>query len=66
MWKRMGKACGWGHPRAPSFRLLWDERAMEAVLEFLRDTKVGYMVTVRVPEEEGLDSEGEEAGPGPP
>ena len=38
-------------------RLLWEERAAEAVLEFLRDTKVGCrstaMARVGPPEEEG-------------
>ena len=40
MWKDIGKVCGWRHPRAPSVRLLWKEKAAEAVLAFLRDTKV--------------------------
>ena len=31
MWKAIGKVCEWKHPRAPSVRLLWDRRAMEAV-----------------------------------
>ena len=65
MWKDIGKACGWKHPRAPSVRLLWKEKATDAVLAFLRDTRVGCMVTLR-PQEEGEDSEGEEGGRGPP
>ena len=41
---------------------------MEAVLEFLRDTRVGCMVAKRPQGEEGEGSktEGEESGPGPP
>ena len=69
MWKDIGKACGWKHPRVPSVRsvrLLWEEEATEAVLYFLRDTKVGCVVTLRPPEEEGEDSDGDEDGPGPP
>ena len=40
---------------------------MEAVLEFLRTTRVGCSGVERVPpeEEEGEGSEGEEGGPGP-
>ena len=35
------------HPRAPTVRLLSrDERATPAVLQFLRDTKVGRVVTL--------------------
>ena len=68
MWKAIGKACEWKRPRTPSVGLLWDGRATEAVLEFLRTTRVGCIGTERVPpeEEEGEDSEGEEGGPGPP
>ena len=33
-------------------RHLWDERATEAVLEFLQDTRVGRIVTARGPPEE--------------
>ena len=54
VWKDIGKACGWKHPRAFSVKWLWKERATEAVLGFLRDTRVGCMVTIRKPlEEEG-------------
>ena len=67
MWKDIGKAGGWKHPRAPSARLLWKEKATEAVLDFLRDTRVGCMVTLRPAEEEdGEGSEGEAGGLGPP
>ena len=54
LWRSVGKACKWKHPRAPTVRLLFeDERATPAVLNFLRDTKVGHMVTLAPPEEEG-------------
>ena len=60
--------------------LVGDERATKAVLSFLRETKVGQMVTIpprdggREGEEGGEDGsgvergevEGEEGGPGPP
>ena len=39
--KAIGKTCEWEHPRTPSVRLLWDGRATEAVLDFLRTTRVG-------------------------
>ena len=67
MWKKIGKACKWKPPRAPSARLLWEDKATEAVLRFLESTKVGCMVTLRrPPEEEGEDNESEKDGPGPP
>ena len=67
MWKDIGKACEWERARTPSVRFLWDRRAMEAVLEFLRTTRVGCIGAERVPPEgrEGV-SDGEEGGPGPP
>ena len=34
-------------PKGPLIRLLWKEKATEAVLAFLRDTKVECMVTMR-------------------
>ena len=40
LWKEIRKACGWNHPRAPSVRWLWKEKATEAVLEFLGSTRV--------------------------
>ena len=49
----IGKACGWNHPRAPSVKHLWKDKATEAVLDSLRDT-AGCMVNVRrLPREEG-------------
>ena len=51
-----------------------DERATEAALTFLRDMKVGCMVSLAPPEDEGEEEseeeegerESEEEGPGPP
>ena len=65
MWKEIGKASGWKHPRTPSVRLLWDGRTTAAVLEFLRTARVGRIGAERVPPEEegGEETEGE---PGPP
>ena len=52
--KTVGKTCEWKHPLAPTVRLLSrDERAALAVLQFLRDTKVGRMVALPPREEEG-------------
>ena len=45
-------------PRDPSVRWLWDGRATGAVLDFLRDTRVGCMMTTGPPNEGG--------GSGPP
>ena len=58
----------WVETKAPSVRWPWDVRATEAVFEFLRDTRVGCMVTTSPRGEEGGGSEtkGEEGGPGPP
>ena len=53
MWKEIGKACEWKHRRTPSVRFLWDGRATEAVLEFLRTTMVGCIGAERVPPKEG-------------
>ena len=68
LWRDIGEACEWRHPRTPSVRLLWDVRAAEAVLEFLRTTRVGCIGTERAPseEEEVEESEGEKGGPPPP
>ena len=64
MWKTIEEACEWDHPRTPLDRLLWDGRATEAVLEFLRTTRVGCIGTERAPpeDEEVEDNEGEEEG----
>ena len=65
------KTCRWKHPKAPSIRHLWKGKATEAVLDFLRDTRVGCMVNSRRPprREGGEEGEGkinEEDGLGPP
>ena len=52
-------------PEGALGQLLWEEKATDAALAFLRDTKVGCIVARRPPEEEG-DSEGAEGEPGPP
>ena len=45
LYKSVGKACGWKHPRAPAVRALFQgERASPAALTFLWGTKVGEMV----------------------
>ena len=69
---RVGKGCGWKHPRAPAVRKLWKEKTTEAVLEFLEDTPAGRWISAgvaRAPREEvvgeGAVSGGEEGGPGP-
>ena len=63
----VGEALGRKRPRAPSVRYLWEEKAADAVLEFLRTTRVGCVGIGRVPpEDRGDDEEGEEGGPGPP
>ena len=63
----VGEALGRKRPRAPSVRYLWEVKAADAVLEFLRTTRVGCVGTGRIsPEDRGEDEEGEEGGPGPP
>ena len=52
MLKDIGKACRWKHPRKPSARLFWKEGAKEAVLGFLRSTRVRCLVALRRPPEE--------------
>ena len=70
LWKDIGKAQEWRHPRAPSVRWLWREKSTEAVLDFLANTRVGCIRSRRVVPEEatraGSGDEGEEGGPGPP
>ena len=65
--------CWWKHPGAPLVKRLWKEKVTEAVLKFLRDTRVRCISTKRKPPEEECDGEvsnndeGEEEGrPGPP
>ena len=69
LWKDIGKACRWKHPKAPSAK--WKEKATKAVLVFLGDTRLGCFSTRRKPPEEERDGEGsdgerEEGGPGHP
>ena len=66
MWKDVGEACEWKHPRTPSVRLLWDVRAAGAVLEFLRTTRVGRIGVGSPPGGQGEETDGEEGEPGPP
>ena len=67
LWKDAGEACRWERPRAPSVRHLWEAKAADAVLEFLRTTRVGCVGSGRVPPEDvGEEEEGEEGGLGPP
>ena len=78
MWRRIERLCEWERPRTPSVRLMFEDvRAAPAVLSFLRDTRVGQMVSLGPRGEEGEEdgndsgreddeSEGEEGGPGPP
>ena len=72
LWLRVGKDCGWEHPRAPALRWLWKD---DAVVEFLENTRVGSralaeLARARVDEdrdgEEIPGQESEEDGPGPP
>ena len=51
----------WERPRAPSVRYLWEGKATDAVLEFLRTTRVGCVGLGRVPpEDRGEEESGEE------
>ena len=81
LWRRIDAEEG-GPPRAPSTRRVFREpRATEAVLNFLRDTRVGRLPGLALfgimedetgrdlelwAESEGSGSEGEEGGPDPP
>ena len=63
LWKEVGEALGLKKPRAPSVRYLGEVKAVDAVLEFLRTTRVGCVGVGRVPpEDRGDDSDGEEEG----
>ena len=75
LWQRVGKGCGWEHPRAPALRWLCEDDAVGAVVEFLENTRLGSrasaeMARARVDEdrdgEEIPGQESEEDGPGPP
>ena len=49
LWKDIGKAHGWKHPRVPSVRWLWGNKSAEAILVFLGGTGVGCAGTGRKP-----------------
>ena len=67
LWKDVGEALEWDRPRAPSVRHLWKGKATNAVLEFLRTTRVGCVGIGRIPPEDREERSGEEeGGPGPP
>ena len=66
LWKDVGEACEWEHPCTSSVRFLWDARAVGAVLEFPRTTRVGCIGVGRAPPEvRGEETDGEEGGPRP-
>ena len=57
----------WEWPRTPSVLYLWEGKATDAVLEFLRTMKVGCVGLGRVPpEDRGEEKSGEEGGRSPP
>ena len=70
LWRDIGKAHGWKHPRAPLGKWLGKEKPTEVVLASLGSTRVGCISAGKTPPEEvrGADfgDEGEESGPGPP
>ena len=56
-----------GEAESPVGTVLWEGKATDAVLEFLRTTRVGCVGVGRVPpEDRGEDEDGEEGGPVPP
>jgi hypothetical protein len=58
LWRAVGKALGWKRMRWRSVSALFrEERATEAILEFLRQTEIGKMRRVEVP------VDGEAGGP---
>ena len=67
LWRDIGEALRWKWPRTPLVRYLWERKATDAVLEFLRTTRVGFVGTgIVTPEERGEEESGEVGGPGPP
>ena len=75
LWRRVGKDCGWDHPRAPTLRWLWKDDAIGAVVELLENTRVGSRASAEMTRaridggregDEVLGQESEEDGPGPP
>jgi hypothetical protein len=49
LWRAVEKALGWKRERWKSVSLFNEEKATEAVLEFLRHTEIGKMRRVEVP-----------------
>ena len=75
LWQRVGKDCGWEHPRAPALSWLWKDDTVGAGVDFLERTRVGSRASAEVARlrmDEGGDKvevlrqEGEEDGPGLP
>ena len=71
LWESAGKACGWKHPKVPRIRVL-EEKADPAVLNFLRRTRAGEMVSLaalgvrrRRVETSPAEEEGEQGGRAP-
>lgn len=68
MWEGVGMAYRWKHPKDPPVRKIFnDERATDAVLAFLQDTKVGRTIPLAPPEQAGGGrTRASEEGPDPP
>ena len=73
--QRVGKDCGWEHPRAPALRWLWKDDAVGAVVDFLERAGVGSRASAKIARarvdegregDEAMGQESEEDGPGPP
>jgi hypothetical protein len=61
LWKRVSRDVGWRRSRwKPIARLLREEKAEEAVLEFLRRTGVGKMNGAGGPREDGFEEQSDE------
>lgn len=56
----MGRDCHWEHPRAPALLWLWKEEAIEAVLEFLENTRVGCRAPAEMARARADEDRGEE------
>ena len=50
LWRRVGKDCGWEHPRVAVLRWLWKDDAVGAV-GFLESTRVGCRASAEVARE---------------
>jgi hypothetical protein len=61
LWKRVNRDVGWRRARwKPISRLFREEKAEEAVLEFLRRTGVGKMNGAGGPREDGSEEQSDE------